>query len=138
MYHRTFGFNWRVKNGDFCLDSNEIVSNESGKQDLDFFLCTTAVVEEQVLEVADENYTPFTRLTAVGDTGASCHLFNDKEEFFDVKPIAEEIKGMTDKLPATLIGKRKIQVRKADGTCTALILQKCKYCPAARVSLFFD
>ena len=72
----------------------------------------------------------------MGDTGASCHIFNDKEGFFDVEPITEEVKGVTGKIPAILRGKRKIQVCQADGTCTALFLNKCKFCPGARVSLF--
>ena len=60
--------------------------------------------------MADENYTPFTQLTVVGDTGASCHLFNDKEGFFDVDLITEEVKGVTGKFSAILKGKRKVQV----------------------------
>ena len=83
-------------------------------------------------------YSPFTRLTWIGDSGSSCHLENDDSGMYDVTIISDTIrtaeKGNT--ICATKMGQKKYVVRQVDGTESVKELYPVKYSPDVSNRLF--
>ena len=74
-------------------------------------------------------YSPFTRLTWIGDSGSSCHLENDDSGMYDVTTINEVIRTAEkgNSMRATKMGRKKYVVRQIDGTESIKVLYPVKY-----------
>ena len=82
-------------------------------------------------------YPEFSSNTVVGDTGASCHMFNSDEGFEDVEDIDEEVQGIgANKIRALKKGKKRCRFVQKDGTEIERVLYPAKYVEGLGQDLF--
>jgi hypothetical protein len=89
------------------------------------------------IDVANIAKEEITENTWLGDSAASCHLYNDNEGMFDWKHINAPIKiGNGKALIRTKIGKLRQMIVQKDGTTVDVILTEVQYVPKLWVNLF--
>ena len=78
----------------------------------------------------------FTRNTWIGDSGASCHITNNKSGMYDVIDIEESIQGSSGIMPATKKDKLQVTVRQVNGQEQVHTLWPVKFCSSAGANCF--
>jgi len=99
----------------------------------------TILKGEKVLKctIQGNTYPSYTESTWYGDSGASCHITNDDNQYDDVEKINELIGGIgPDDVVATKKGKKKCMIKQAECEKLKRIIYPCKYCKDASDNLY--
>lgn len=84
-----------------------------------------------------KDHGKITRMTWLGDTGASCHLTNSNEGTFDVEVIKSPVKiGSSKTMTATKLKKKQMTVIQKDGSTQDFMLTDVNFVRELWVNLF--
>ena len=82
------------------------------------------------------SFHSFTKNTWISNSGASCHITNNKKGMFDVIEINESIQGSSGTMPTIKKGKLRVTVWQVNGIEQVHTLWSVLFCPSAGANLF--
>ena len=82
------------------------------------------------------SFHSFTKNTWISNSGASCHITNNKNGMYSVTEIDESIQDSSSIMPTTKKGKLHMIVQQVNGQEQIHTLWPVMLCPSARANLF--